>query len=194
MTPTVQGRLIVVVNGNEMIRQSTSISQQIGSILAVSAGDRIRINALNLSTGDVSSITCQFIPPVAIIPPSYNPLPTQPHLWAINTEIDFGDGTFGRRFIGTYSAPTSNTEVVVSISNAINPTNTLPEQISGRVQIANPSGDVLVNDPSIDIVGAQVIQAVAWLSASNQDFRMRVITNVVMTNAPYDIRIRYTKV
>jgi len=34
-------------------------------------------------------------------------LKASPHLWETNTEIDFGDGSFGRRFTGTIAAQTS---------------------------------------------------------------------------------------
>jgi hypothetical protein len=193
MTPTVQGRLIVLSNGNEMIRMSTSIPQQIGSIMPVTAGDRIRINVLNLSTGDVSSITCQFIPPVSIIPPSYNPLPTQPHLWRNDgVEIDFGDGTFGRRFIGTTSGA-SGERTIVSLSTDINGNNAMIEQITGRAVCVSPNGWCEINAPSISGT-AQPVQALAWMSASNNDFRLSVEGNAPRTNAPYDVRIRYTKV
>ena len=69
-----------------------------GELYPVRAGNVIAFTSAPGFTG----LFCHFIPPIVAPAP---PLATQPHLWPTNgSEVNLGDGTFGRRWTGNIVA------------------------------------------------------------------------------------------
>ena len=113
-----------------------------------------------------------------------------PNTWSIGVEIDFGDGTFGRRYTGTISA-------------AIN---TLHNQVlfnTPRINIVNVGGQLQYWTAESNFpIGASLgtttgtlthFSAIFW-SAGDNTVTLRSQSASARTNAPYDVWIRYTKV
>ena len=113
-----------------------------------------------------------------------------PHLWVTNgTEIDLGDGSFGRRYVGTITgaANTRVTTTLLSLTSGISNWNifdsggwwTSPSQTgTGRIQLGNSDSNgkssAIYNTPANSIV---------LITQSDQ----------ARTDTPYDIWFRYTK-
>jgi hypothetical protein len=112
------------------------------------------------------------------------------HRWPTDgSEQDFGDGSFGRRFAGTISTPSGSDYGETLFNNS-------------SVKFITGGGWFELGDgASEDLIGNAVSNHIddnlrnsAIAKGGNGDIRFRSRSDILRTNAPYDVWIRYTKV
>ena len=121
------------------------------------------------------------------------PLVLSPHLWEPGKEYDFGDGSFGQRFVGTITAA-ANSVVNVTLLDPTVP-RISPISCGGWVQMNGSTGWVF---KSIILGGDSTFQSNSWASLvagqeNSSSLGLYSKNNQSRTNVPYDIWVRYTK-
>ena len=116
-------------------------------------------------------------------------LPMQSHLWpADGSEVDLGGGMFGRRFTGTISAAAKNATnvplvAIMNLNEVGHHEGWFTYNNIGHTQVIGGTyaeGVTVENSSCVRYAGNSV-----FFTTSSIDDR---------TNAPYDVRIRYTKI
>jgi len=126
-----------------------------------------------------------------LIPVVAPPLPTDlinyPNLWAVNVELDFGNGVFGRRFKGAITAAANVVSAIVLFTQ-------LQIDIfdSGGYCFVTAATKYFVNAIYIDGNTIYFLNLNYNINTGQLGLQSRSVSS--RTNAPYDIWILYTKV
>ena len=113
-------------------------------------------------------------------------LKTSPHLWEPDVEIDFKDGSFGQRFVGTYNSGGGSLGIAVVLFPAVN----------NRASVALIDGGGwkwIAVIPAVNNIPTQMSTANLVLIDGSGNVGI-FQTGSTLSNAPYDIWVIYTKV
>lgn len=113
----------------------------------------------------------------------------KPNTWTVGTEYDFGDGVYGQRFTGTYTAAANadaNAYTDKKLSNI-----SIESILNHGGWFDNGSG------VKIAISGSAAGQSTNYRASeilySSEGLILKTFSSVARTNAPYDVWVLYTK-
>jgi len=122
-----------------------------------------------------------------------NEVPTSPHLWALNTEVNLGDGSYGRRFAGNITASANSTNTLTLIDDfGYNGWNIV--DMGGWVQMSQYYR-IPINAQSYQ-AGNPVLSISATSQVTvdiNGDLYFQSWNNEARAMLPYEIWVRYRK-
>jgi len=113
-----------------------------------------------------------------------------PHLWTVDREYNFGDGSFGKRCVGVLPAVAANTGHSLIIDTSLTHLNTRMVTYGGFWQTAT---DVFAPVPYVNAAATSPTSASIWWGVGG--VRLATVVNTArVANMAYDVWIRYTKV
>ena len=112
---------------------------------------------------------------------------TAPHTWPVGVEMDFGDGSFGRRYVGTTSAAAnanSSLDVEPSLTHA-----------SGVRLVSYGGWWGINNDANLVMAFGTAYGSLIFSTCyiGTYGLRIQLCSNVIRTNQPYDIWVIYRR-
>ena len=109
---------LATINGRQVGQSYSGASAFLKDVYPVKIGDVVK---LFVDGGTSDHIYCYFIPPVDV-PTNLSGLINYPNQWPANTEIDLGNGLYGKRITGTITAAADERAAVniqTGVSNVI---------------------------------------------------------------------------
>ena len=127
----------------------------------------------------------------ALVPLSTPQMKHDPHLWPVGQELDFGDGSFGRRFTGTITRVANQGHDIQLIASGV--LNWRIMDSGGWFDTGN--GGTNAFNSTIHSGGlTTIVRASGITIGTSGNLVFLSFSATARTNSPYDIWIRYTKV
>jgi hypothetical protein len=114
-----------------------------------------------------------------------------PHLWPVNTEVDFGDGSFGRRTVGSVTANASAAAITAMFT--ITGELLSIDSCGGRIHRDPTSG---VNDALYSVIysaGGAIMNITSGITSHLGTISLNSFSTSARTNAPFDVWVIYRR-